>query len=98
MSERWLRGAAFLVLAAACLFCGAGMEGQTASSKGNPGESAQQKLLDEGEAKFHANCGRCHQSPHHLAPRVVMTVERHMRVRATLTDEDVKAIVAYLTQ
>jgi mono/diheme cytochrome c family protein len=61
-------------------------------------ESAQQKLLDEGEKRFHANCGRCHQSPHKFPPRMVMTIERHMRVRATLTDEDMRAIVAYLTQ
>jgi mono/diheme cytochrome c family protein len=69
-------------------------------SGGNVGvqESAQQKLLDEGEKRFHANCGRCHQSPHKFPPRMVMTIERHMRVRATLTDEDMRAIVAYLTQ
>ncbi len=67
-------------------------------SQGGVEPSARQKLLDEGESKFRANCGRCHQSPHHLAPRVVMTVERHMRVRATLTDEDVRVIVGYLTQ
>jgi mono/diheme cytochrome c family protein len=61
-------------------------------------ESAPQKLLDEGEKRFHANCGRCHQSPHKFPPRMVMTIERHMRVRATLTDEDMRTIVAYLTQ
>jgi mono/diheme cytochrome c family protein len=67
---------------------------------GNVGaqDSTQQKLLDEGDKRFHANCARCHQSPHKFPPRMVMTVERHMRVRATLTDEDMKAIVAYLTQ
>jgi mono/diheme cytochrome c family protein len=98
MSWRATRGAAILFLLSAGLFCGAGARAQSAGTKGNARASAQQNLLDEGEAKFHANCGRCHQSPHHLAPRVVMTVERHMRVRATLTDEDVRAIVAYLTQ
>jgi mono/diheme cytochrome c family protein len=61
-------------------------------------ESAGQQLLDEGEKRFHANCGRCHQLPHKFPPRMVMTIERHMRVRATLTDEDMRAIVAYLTQ
>jgi hypothetical protein len=29
---------------------------------------------------------------------MVMTIERHMRVRATLTDEDMRLIVRYLTQ
>ena len=98
MTGRWMRGGLLLALMVAGFFFAAVVEAQSVSGKGSSGESAQQKLLDEGEAKFHANCGRCHQSPHHLAPRVVMTVERHMRVRATLTDEDVKAIVAYLTQ
>jgi mono/diheme cytochrome c family protein len=93
-----MHGAALAVLMFASLICFASAQAQSAGVKGNGGETAQQKLLDEGEAKFHSNCGRCHQSPHHLAPRVVLTVERHMRVRATLTDEDVKAIVAYLTQ
>jgi len=52
----------------------------------------------EGEKRFRANCGRCHQSPHKFPPRMVMTIERHMRVRATLTDEDMRLIVRYLTQ
>ncbi len=52
----------------------------------------------EAEKRFRANCGRCHQSPHKFPPRMVMTIERHMRVRATLTDEDMRLIVRYLTQ
>jgi mono/diheme cytochrome c family protein len=88
----------FFVLMAAGLFSCRIVLAQNAGAKRNVAESSRQTLLDEGENKFHANCGRCHQPPHHLAPRVVMTVERHMRVRATLTDEDVRAIVAYLTQ
>lgn len=52
----------------------------------------------EGEKRFQANCGRCHQSPHKFPPRMVMTIERHMRVRATLSDEDMRLIVRYLTQ
>jgi hypothetical protein len=45
-----------------------------------------------------ANCGRCHQAPHKIHPRMMATIVRHMRVRATLTDEDMKAILAYMTQ
>jgi mono/diheme cytochrome c family protein len=52
----------------------------------------------EGEKRFRANCGRCHQSPHKFPPRMVMTIERHMRVRATLSDDDMRLIVRYLTQ
>jgi mono/diheme cytochrome c family protein len=52
----------------------------------------------EGEKRFATNCGRCHQSPHKFPPRMVMTIERHMRVRATLTDEDMRVIVRFLTE
>jgi mono/diheme cytochrome c family protein len=72
-----------------------------ASSAGKvaaPSLSSAEDLRAEGETRFRANCGRCHQSPHRFPPRMVMTIERHMRVRATLTEEDMRAIVAYLTQ
>ena len=40
----------------------------------------------QGEQRFHANCGRCHATPQKFSPRVMATVIRHMRVRATITD------------
>jgi mono/diheme cytochrome c family protein len=52
----------------------------------------------EGEKRFHANCGRCHQAPHKLPPRMMATIVRHMRVRATITDEDMRVILQYMTQ
>jgi len=52
----------------------------------------------EGEKRFHANCGRCHMAPTKFAPRAAATVIRHMRVRATITDEDMRYILAYLSQ
>jgi mono/diheme cytochrome c family protein len=92
-----------LVLAAlALLLCERSLAQQATSSKPAPTPSttatSNTDLLAEGEKRFHANCGRCHQPPHKLPPRLILTVERHMRVRATLTEEDMRAIVAYLTQ
>lgn len=55
-------------------------------------------LRVEGEKRFRANCGRCHQSPHKFSPRMMLTIERHMRVRALVTDEDMRLIVRYLSQ
>ena len=55
-------------------------------------------LLAEGEKRFATNCGRCHQSPHHFPPRMMATIVRHMRVRATITDEDMRLILRYMTQ
>ena len=52
----------------------------------------------EGEQRFRTNCGRCHQAPHKFAPRMMGTIVRHMRVRAMLTEEDQKLILAYMTE
>jgi cytochrome c5 len=52
----------------------------------------------EGEKRFHANCGRCHAAPQKFPPRVMATVLRHMRVRATVTEEDQRLILFYMTQ
>jgi cytochrome c5 len=51
-----------------------------------------------GEQRFHANCGRCHNAPQKFPPRMMATVLRHMRVRATITDEDRRLILFYMTQ
>jgi len=52
----------------------------------------------QGEQRFHANCGRCHATPQKFPPRVIATVIRHMRVRATITDADMRLILSYMTQ
>ena len=52
----------------------------------------------EGEQRFKENCGRCHQSPHKFSPRVMAAAIRHMRVRAMLTEEDMRLILKYMTQ
>jgi cytochrome c5 len=49
-----------------------------------------------GERKFRANCGRCHNAPEELSPRITGTVLRHMRVRASLSAEDERDILRYL--
>lgn len=52
----------------------------------------------EGEKRFRTNCSRCHQYPHKFPPRAVATIIRHMRVRATITDEDARLILRYMSQ
>ena len=52
----------------------------------------------QGELRFRANCGRCHAAPHKFPPRMMATIIRHMRVRATITDEDMRLILFYMTQ
>lgn len=57
-----------------------------------------ESLTIEGEKRFHANCGRCHQAPQKFPPRMMATIVRHMRVRATITDDDMRLILRYMTQ
>jgi mono/diheme cytochrome c family protein len=52
----------------------------------------------EGEKRFRANCGRCHVAPQKFPPRMMATIVRHMRVRATITDEDMRLVLYYMTQ
>jgi mono/diheme cytochrome c family protein len=52
----------------------------------------------QGEQRFHANCGRCHAAPQKFPPRMMATVLRHMRVRATITDQDMRLVLFYMTQ
>ncbi len=54
--------------------------------------------LAEGEKRFRTNCGRCHQSPHKLSPRMMGTAVRHMRVRANITEDDMRLILEFITQ
>jgi mono/diheme cytochrome c family protein len=51
-----------------------------------------------GEQRFRANCGRCHAAPHKFPPPMMATIVRHMRVRATITDDDMRLILFYMTQ
>jgi mono/diheme cytochrome c family protein len=52
----------------------------------------------EGEKRFRANCGRCHAAPQKFPPRMMATIVRHMRVRATITDEDMRLVLYYMTR
>ena len=52
----------------------------------------------QGEQRFRSNCGRCHAAPQKFSPRIMKTVIRHMRVRATITEDDMRMILFYMTQ
>jgi cytochrome c5 len=68
----------------------------SATTEGAKVHAASERL--EGEKRFKANCGRCHMAPQKFPPRMMATIIRHMRVRATLTDEDARLILEYMTQ
>jgi len=60
--------------------------------------AAADNMRLQGEQRFRANCGRCHAAPQKFPPRMMATVLRHMRVRATITDQDMRLVLFYMTQ
>jgi mono/diheme cytochrome c family protein len=93
--NRILFSAAALLLLYSSVFAGA------ASPKASPEDvnaNKREEISLEGEKRFRANCGRCHQAPHKLSPAMMRTTIRHMRVRANITDEDMRVILEYITQ
>ena len=83
--------------------CSVGMASSSPRSAGptipvarNAAEADTMRL--EGEKRFRANCSRCHAAPQKFAPRMMATIIRHMRVRATITDEDMRLVLFYMTQ
>lgn len=70
--------------------------GGTSASSSRPKMDEASRL--EGEKRFRANCGRCHAAPSKFPPRMTATVIRHMRVRATITDQDMRLILGYMTE
>ena len=97
-----------MVALACALFRVARLEAQTddnhTSATGGQSANVHEKMADEdtmrfeGEKRYSANCGRCHQPPHKLSPRMMATAVRHMRVRAMLSDEDMRYILWYMTR
>jgi cytochrome c5 len=81
---------------------GAGAKTAKDSSSSAPAaaaNSAQDENLHlEGEKRFRSNCGRCHLAPPKFAPRMMATIVRHMRVRANITDEDMRLVLRYMTE
>ena len=49
-----------------------------------------------GEQVFHQNCYRCHNAPEGFSPSISKTIVTHMRVRAGLSDTDLKALLQFL--
>ncbi len=89
--------AMFLALAAAAKTGAAKDTPAAVSATANQSEQDNNMRL-EGEKRFRSNCGRCHTAPPKFPPRMMGTIVRHMRVRATITDEEMRLILRYMTQ
>jgi mono/diheme cytochrome c family protein len=96
---RWRVLAAFGTLAlTSFLFAGSPSAKKEAEASAVVQTSDVGSMRIEGEKRFHANCGRCHAAPQKFPPRMMGTVLRHMQVRATITEEDRRLILFYMTQ
>jgi cytochrome c5 len=74
-----------------------GKDVPTAAATGS--HSAQDDTMRlAGEKSFRSNCARCHAAPPKFSPRMVGTIVRHMRVRATITEQDMRLILHYMSE
>jgi cytochrome c5 len=107
MPSSWLRLAVTLLFFALALALAPSLRAGDSAKKDSTKESTDMALVHptdtdtmriEGEKRYRANCGRCHAAPQKFPPRMMATVLRHMRVRATITDEDMRLVLFYMTQ
>jgi mono/diheme cytochrome c family protein len=91
---------------ASCVLLGAalvlGMQTRSLSASSAPASSdkkdnaARPQPTGDGDRAFRQNCSRCHQAPEGFPPQISGTIVRHMRVRASLSREDERAILKFL--
>jgi mono/diheme cytochrome c family protein len=96
-----LRAAMLVLLFGAAIPAVAGSAAQPAQplarhASTSPEEPNQQWMI-EGEKRYRTNCGRCHQPPHRFSPQAMAMAVRQMRVRAMLTQEDMKYVLYYVS-
>jgi hypothetical protein len=97
-STWWITGISIVFALVSFAFAAESPGGKDAPAAPVVRTTSADTMRIEGEQRFHANCGRCHAAPQKFPPRMMATVLRHMRVRATITDEDRKLILFYMTQ
>jgi len=70
----------------------------TATASASANTTQDESLHLEGEKRFRSNCARCHAAPPKFPPRMMATIVRHMRVRANLTNDDMRLILRYMAE
>jgi mono/diheme cytochrome c family protein len=75
-----------------------GAKDSAAASAPAASNAQDETMRLEGEKRFRSNCGRCHAAPPKFPPRMMATIVRHMRVRATITHDDMRLILRYMTE
>lgn len=103
MKLRHAIAATFMLAALSLALVGIARAGDKDSSSPSATTNANHATQDdplrlEGEKRFHANCGRCHAAPPKFPSRMMATIIRHMRVRATITNDDMRLILHYMSE
>jgi cytochrome c5 len=65
-------------------------------SSTTPAKAGHPMNPDRGQQVFNQNCSRCHNAPEGFSPSISGTIAMHMRVRASLSDADYKALLRFL--
>jgi cytochrome c5 len=65
-------------------------------TKASPVARSDSQTGTDGQEVFQQNCARCHNAPESFSPSISGTVAHHMRVRANLSEEQYKALLAFL--
>jgi len=91
-----LAGFFFVVAALAIARCEAKPAPSAPATPVVSSSESDAQWMVEGEKRYRTNCGRCHQPPHKFPPRAMAMAVRHMRVRAMLTEDDMKYVLYYM--
>lgn len=86
---------AIFLLGSLLAWAQAATSGQSAGQASST-QHAKPTATNPGERVFQANCGRCHNPPEQLSPRITGTVLRHMRERALLSPQDERDLLKFL--
>jgi len=85
------------IVAYALTFCAmTALQSQAQNAPTTPTKNAaapkKQQHTDEGQRIFEQNCSRCHTAPDGFSPHISATVLMHMRVRASLSQQDAEKV------
>ena len=94
IQPRFFLFAAFILPAAVTI--AAAQTAQAPTPPPTPPAKAVKHEPPSGERVFQQNCSRCHTAPEQIRPSITGTVVRHMRVRASLSAADEKALLQFL--
>ncbi|UWZ82261.1 c-type cytochrome [Occallatibacter riparius] len=88
--------AAFVLSALLPLIAQKGPSPKSETARTGNTQSMPKQEESRGQRVFRQNCARCHDAPQSFPPSVSGTILRHMRVRASLSAQDEKALLQFM--